>query len=60
MQQQLARLQAEEEAALAQVKRLQSLQSTSTSFLQRTGADVQNTATSATNQTKQLAKHVDT
>ena len=60
MQQQLARLQAEKEAALAQVKRLQSQQSASTSFLQRTAADVQNTATSATNQTTQLATHVDT
>ena len=60
MQQQLARLQAEKEAALAQVKRLQSQQSASTSFLQRTAADVQNTATSASNQTNQLATHVDT
>ena len=40
MQQQLARLQAEKEAALTQVKRLQSQQSASTSFLQRTAADV--------------------
>ena len=60
MQQQLARLQAEKEAALAQVKRLQNQQSASTSFLQRTAADVQNTATSATNHTNQLATHVDT
>ena len=60
MQQQLARLQAEKKGALAQVKRLQSQQSASTSFLQCTAADVQNTTTSATNQTNQLATHVDT
>ena len=60
MQQQLARLEAEKEAALAQVKRLQSQQSSSTSILQRTAADVQNTASSATNQNSQLATHVDT
>ena len=59
MQQQLARLQREKEAALAQVKHLQSQQSASISFLQCTAADIQNTATSATNQTKQLATHVD-
>ena len=59
LQQQLARLQAEKEAALAQVRRLQSQQSASTSFLQRTAADVQNTATSAANQHNQLATHVD-
>ena len=59
MQQQLARLQAEQEAALVQVKRLQSQQSASTSFLQRTAADVQNTASSANNQTNQLATYVD-
>ena len=60
MQQQLARLQAEKEAALAQVNRLQSQQSASTSFFQRTAADVQNTASSATNQNTQLATDVDT
>ena len=60
MQQQLARLQAEKAAALAQVKRLQSQQFASTSFLQRTAADVQNTASSAANQNSQLATHVDT
>ena len=60
MQQQLARLQAEKEAALAQVKRLQLQQTASTSFLQRTAADVQNTASSAANQNSQLATHVDT
>ena len=54
MQGQLAQLQAEKEAALTQVKRLQTQQSASTSFLQRTAADVQNTATSATNQNNQL------
>ena len=59
MQLQLARLQAEKEAALAQVKRLQTQQSASTSFLQRTAADVQNTATSATNQNNQLATYGD-
>ena len=59
MQQQLARLQAEKEAALAQVKQLQSQQTASTSFLQRTAADVQNTTTSAANQNNQLATHVD-
>ena len=60
MQQQLARLQAEKEAELAQVKRRQSQQSASTSFLQRTAADVQNAASSAANQNNQLATHVDT
>ena len=60
MQQQLARLQAKKKAALAQVKRLQSQQSVSTSFLQRTAADVQNTATFTTNQTNQLVTYVDT
>ena len=60
MQQQLARIQAEKEAALAQVKRLQGQLSASTSFLQCTAADVQNTASSAANQNKQLATHVDT
>ena len=59
MQQQLARLQAEKEAALAQVKRIQTQESASTLFLQRTAADVQNTATSAGNQNNQLATHVD-
>ena len=59
MQRQLAQLQAEKEAALAQVKRLQTQKSTSTSFLQRTAADVQHTATSAANQNNQLATHVD-
>ena len=59
MQQQLARLLAEKEAALAPVKRLASQQSASTSFLQRTAADNQNTASSATNPTNQLATHVD-
>ena len=57
MQQQLARLQAEKEAALTQVKRPQSQQSASTSLLQRTAADVQNTASSAANQNSQLAAH---
>ena len=60
MQQQLAPLEAEKEAALAQVKRLQSQQSASTSFHQRTAADVLNTASSAANQNSQLATHVDT
>ena len=60
MQQHLARLQAEKEAALAQVKRLQSQQSASTSFLKRRAADVQNTASSAGNQNSQLATHVHT
>ena len=60
MQQQLARLQAEKEAALARVKHLQSQQSASTSFLQRPAPDVQNTASSAANQNSQLATHVDT
>ena len=60
MQQRLPRLQAEKEAALAQVNRLQSQQSPSTTLLQCTAADVQNTASSATNQTNQLATHVDT
>ena len=60
MQQQLARLQPEKKAALTQVKRLQSQQTASTSFLQRTAADVQNTASSAANQNIQLATHVDT
>ena len=59
MQQQLACLQAEKEAALAQVKRLQSQPTASTSFLQRTAADVQNTATFAANQDSQLATHVE-
>ena len=60
MQQQLARLQAEKESALAQVNLLQSHQSACTSFLQGTAADVPNTATAATNQTNQLATHVHT
>ena len=60
IQKQLARQQAEQEAALAQVKRLCSQQSASTSLLQRTAADVQNTASSAANQNSQLATHVDT
>ena len=60
MQQHLARLQAEKEAALTQVKRLQSPQSASTSLLQCTAADVQNTASSSANQNSQLATHVDT
>ena len=60
MQQQLARLQAEKEAGLVQVKRLHSQQSASTSFLQRMPADMQNTASSAANQNSQLATHVDT
>ena len=59
MQQQLARLQAEKGAALAQVKRLQSQQTASTSFLQPTVADVRNTASTAANQNSQLATHVD-
>ena len=59
MQQQLARLQAEKEAALAQVQPLQSPQTASTSFLQRTAADVQNTASSAANQNSQLHSDVD-
>ena len=60
MQQVLAQLQVKKEAALAQVKLLQSQQSASTSFLQRTAADVQNTASSAANQNSQLATYVDT
>ena len=60
MKHQLARLQAEKEVALAQVKRLQSQQSARTSFLQCTAADVQNTASSAANQNRHLATHVDT
>ena len=59
MQQQHTRLQAEKDAALARVKRLQSQQSARTSFLQRTAADVQNTASSAANQNSQLATYVD-
>ena len=59
MQQQLARLQAEKETALSQVKCLQSQQTASTASLQRTAADVQNTATSAANQNNQLATHID-
>ena len=58
-QQQLAQLQADKEEALALVKRLQSHQTASTSFLQHTAADVQNTATSATNLHNQLPTHVD-
>ena len=58
MQQQLARLQAEKEAARAQVKLLQSQQTASTSFLQRTAADVQNTASATANQNRQSATHV--
>ena len=60
MQQQLARLQADKASALAQVKRLRSQESPSTLLLQRTAADVQNTATSVDNQNSQLATHVDT
>ena len=60
MQQQLTRLQAEKEAALAQVKHLQSQQTASTSFLQRTAADVQNTSSSAAHQNSQLATHINT
>ena len=60
MQQQLPRLQAEKEAGLAQVKRLQSQHTASTSFLQRTAGDVQNTASCAVNQNSQLATHIDT
>ena len=60
MQQQLARVQAEKEAGLAEVKRLPSQQSARTSYLQRTAADVQNSAGSAANQNSQLATHVDT
>ena len=59
MQQQLVRLQAESEAYLVQVNRIPSQQSASTSFLQHTAADGQNTATSRTNQTNQVATHVD-
>ena len=59
LQQQLARLQAEKEAALAQVKRHQSQQFASTSFLLYTAADVQNTASFAANQNSHLATHVD-
>ena len=59
MQQQVARLQVEKEAALAEVKRLQLPPTASTSFLQRTAADVQNTAASAGNQHNPLATHVD-
>ena len=59
MQRQLTRQQAEKEAALAHVKRLQSQQTTSTSLLQRITGDVQNTATSAANQNNPLATHVD-
>ena len=60
MQQQLARMQAEKEAGHTQVKHLQSQQCASPSLLQRTAADVQNTATSTTNQTNQLPTDVDT
>ena len=60
MQQQLARLHGEREGALAQVRRLQGLQSGSASRLQRTAADVQNTASSAANQNRELATHIDT
>ena len=60
MQQQLAQLEAEKEAALAQVKRLQSQESASISFLQRIAADGQNTASSAANQNRKLATHIDT
>ena len=60
MQQPLAQLQAEKEPGLSQVKRLQSQQTASTSFLQRTAADVKNTVSSATNQNRELATHVDT
>ena len=60
MQQQLAQPQGEMDAALAQVKRLQSQQSASTSILQRMAADIQNSATSTANQTNQLATHIDT
>ena len=59
LQQQCARLLAEKAATLAQVKRLQSQQSASTSLLQRTAADVQNTASSAPNENSQLATYVD-
>ena len=58
MQQQLGRLQGEMKAALGQVKRLQRQQSAGKSFLQRTRANVQTTATSTTNQTNQLATYV--
>ena len=57
---QLAQLQAFTESALSQVKRRQSQPSASTSFLQRTAADVQNTASSAANRNRQQATHVDT
>ena len=60
MQQQLARLLAEKEVSLAQVKGLQTQSCPSTSYLQRTAADVQHTATIATKQTNQLAIHVET
>ena len=60
MQRQLARLQAEKESGLGQVKRLQSQQSASTSFLQRTAADMHPTASPDANQNSQLATHVDT
>ena len=60
MHPQLGRPQAEKKAAHTQVKHLQSQQTVSTSFLQCTAGDVQNTATSTTNQTNQLATHVDT
>ena len=60
MQQPLAQLQAEKEGGLTQVKRLESQQTARTSFLQRTAADVQNTASSAANKNSQLATHVDT
>ena len=60
VQRQIARLQAEKEAALVQVKHMQSHQFARTSCLQRTAADVQNTASSAANQNSQLATHVNT
>ena len=59
IQQQLTWQEAEKEAALAQVKRLQSLQTASTSFLQHTAAEVQNTASSAANENSQLVTHLD-
>ena len=60
MQLQLAQLQPENEAALAQVKCLQSQQAASTSSHQQTAADVQKTASSAANQNSQLATNVHT
>ena len=59
MQLHLARLEAEQEAAIPLGKHLQSPPTASCSFLRHLAADVQNTASCATKEDSQLATSVD-